>query len=105
MSSGTAPRNAADIQVCEMSGKVTLSIADDGRRESETYPVRSDRAGYGLSGLRERLAQVGGELDAGPEHGQGFRLLATIPIGPANTVAPEIAMPPASQRLAVELPR
>jgi two-component system sensor histidine kinase DesK len=35
--------------------------------------------GSGLTGLRERLAQVGGRLDAGPVDGGGFRLYAEVP--------------------------
>jgi two-component system sensor histidine kinase DesK len=32
-----------------------------------------------LSGLRERLSQAGGRLDAGPAEGGGFRLYAELP--------------------------
>lgn len=35
-------------------------------------------SGYGLDGLRERVAALGGTLHAGPEHGR-FRLTARIP--------------------------
>jgi len=36
-------------------------------------------SGHGLTGLRERLALLGGELDVGPRTTGGFRLAARIP--------------------------
>lgn len=36
--------------------------------------------GYGLLGIRERVAMLGGELDEGPIDGGGFALRATLPI-------------------------
>jgi two-component system sensor histidine kinase DesK len=51
----------------------TVEIVDDG----SSLPPGAD--GHGLSGLRERLAQVGGRLDAGPVDGGGFRLYAEVP--------------------------
>jgi two-component system sensor histidine kinase DesK len=55
-----------------------LEVTDDGQP-----PLASDKPGSGLRGLRERLERVGGRLEAGPQAGGGYRLLATIPvIGP-----------------------
>jgi two-component system, NarL family, sensor histidine kinase DesK len=51
----------------------TVEIVNDG----SSLPPGAD--GHGLSGLRERLAQVGGRLDAGPVDGGGFRLYAEVP--------------------------
>jgi two-component system, NarL family, sensor histidine kinase DesK len=51
----------------------TVEIVDDGSMAA------SGVEGNGLSGLRERLSQVGGRLDAGPADGGGFRLYAELP--------------------------
>ena len=51
----------------------TVEIVDDG-------PARAVAVdGSGLTGLRERLAAVGGRLDAGPAENGGFRLYAELP--------------------------
>ncbi len=48
------------------------SAAPDGKNEAE-------RAGIGLAGLRDRIAELGGELEAGPVPG-GFALHASVPL-------------------------
>ncbi|TXL85304.1 histidine kinase [Streptomyces sp. IB2014 016-6] len=47
--------------------------------------------GAGLAGLRERLATLGGTLDAGPVDGTHFRLTARVPLAAAPTGATETA--------------
>ena len=57
-----------------------LEVSDDGQS-----PPASDKPGSGLRGLRERLERVGGRLEAGPQAGGGYRLVATIPVvGPSG---------------------
>lgn len=55
-------------------GDSWIEVRDDG-----VQPGQSTGFGHGLSGLAERLAQVGGSLDAGPCPEGGFRLRATVP--------------------------
>jgi two-component system sensor histidine kinase DesK len=55
-------------------GVARLEVADDGRG-----PVADDTPGYGLAGIRERLAQVGGTVELGRSAQGGFRVLAHVP--------------------------
>ncbi|MFI8462083.1 sensor histidine kinase [Kitasatospora sp. NPDC085464] len=69
--------------------------------------------GYGLVGLGERVAALGGQLDAGPDGEGGFRLCARLPArsptsgGLPQTVpepAPDAAPEPAPARIDGSLP-
>ncbi len=63
-----------EISVERGADPVRLSISDDGTGGGADVPG----SGNGLRGLTERLAAVGGTLEAGPWQ-KGFRLLATLP--------------------------
>jgi signal transduction histidine kinase len=41
----------------------------------------SSTPGYGLISMRQRAASLGGDLDAGPDTEQGFRVRAHLPVG------------------------
>jgi two-component system sensor histidine kinase DesK len=60
------------ITIREADDGITAEVVNDGP------PVTSARDGAGLAGLRERLADAGGTLEAGPT-ANGFRLFARIP--------------------------
>lgn len=60
---------------------VTVEIAD----ETPPAPVKPARNGYGLLGMRERTAALGGTLRAGPRAGGGWSVIATLPVPAKRT--------------------
>jgi signal transduction histidine kinase len=54
---------------------VVIEVDDDGRGPAAT----DGRTGYGLAGMVERSAAVGGNLEAGRRPGGGFRVTARLP--------------------------
>jgi signal transduction histidine kinase len=57
-------------------GAVTLLVGDDGKGMS----LAGDQAGFGLHGLRERAAQLGGEMHVEPRRGGGTQLSFRLPV-------------------------
>ncbi|MFE6282993.1 sensor histidine kinase [Streptomyces sp. NPDC057877] len=72
---GDAKRCDVGLRVRE--GLVVLTVENDGVGDGGS---RSD-GGSGLAGLRERLAVVGGVLEAGVGAGGVFRVVAEVPVG------------------------
>jgi signal transduction histidine kinase len=65
----------AEVVVRYGNGSVELIVSDDGRGDGD-----GGGSGHGLVGMRERVSVYGGELEAGPKAGGGFRLRATLPV-------------------------
>lgn len=61
--------------------EVVLTVCDDGAGPSPAAPGVSSPApaGFGLAGLRDRAALVGGTLEFGPANGGGSLLRVTVP--------------------------
>ena len=55
---------------------LTVTVVDDG---SPTSAAPRGPAGHGLIGIRERVAVVGGDVEAGPDGHGGFRVRARLP--------------------------
>ncbi|MDP3950712.1 sensor histidine kinase [Microbacterium sp.] len=62
-----------DVDLRTENGDVVLTVTDDGA------PAASAGDGYGLRGMAERLAMLGGELEAGPNGAGGWSLRARVP--------------------------
>ncbi|MFD8411843.1 sensor histidine kinase [Streptomyces sp. NPDC059650] len=68
-------------------GELALEITDDGRATASAH----SGSGFGITGMRERTALLGGRFEAGPLPGGGFRVVAGLPVDPAGQ--PESAEP------------
>jgi signal transduction histidine kinase len=70
-----AQADRAEVVVRYGNGTVEVIVSDDGHGNGD-----GDGSGHGLVGIRERVSVYGGELEAGPQAGGGFRLRATLPV-------------------------
>ncbi|HEX6025174.1 MAG TPA: GAF domain-containing sensor histidine kinase [Solirubrobacter sp.] len=70
-----ADARRVEVRVSDRDGEISLSVRDDGRG----FDPQASTAGYGLLGMRERLALVGGTLDLESAPGEGTVLRAAIP--------------------------
>lgn len=73
----------ADVVVRRAGPGLQVEIRDDGARPSTHGGGDGD--GHGLRGMAERVALDGGQLEAGPAAGRGWRVHASLPVdgGPA----------------------
>jgi signal transduction histidine kinase len=55
---------------------IVLQVEDDGRGPTD---AANGSGGYGIVGMRERAAAVGGVLQAGARPGGGFHVQAKLP--------------------------
>ena len=77
-----AAASTADVRVRYLEQSLEVEINDDGR--GSAGPSGS---GFGLVGMRERVAVHGGQLDVGPRRGGGFQVRARFPLSDRPTAA------------------
>jgi signal transduction histidine kinase len=70
------PAAVATVRLMFAAEAVYLEIEDTGRGITA---IGSTGAGHGLIGMRERAALLGGELEAAPLRGGGYRVTARLP--------------------------
>src|SRR5580692_771875 len=78
-----APGAAVTVSVDHDVASVLLRVANGpGGHASPAGPVPNERGpGYGLTGMRERVALLGGSLSAGSAPDGGFVVSAVLPLG------------------------
>ncbi|MGW6527705.1 sensor histidine kinase [Streptomyces venezuelae] len=81
----------ADTASCTVSvdyreKELTIEIEDSGRGDTKAARGPGHGAGYGLVGMRERVALLHGEFSAAPRPGGGFLVSATLPVPAAAGV-------------------
>src|SRR5581483_5191239 len=62
----------------EPEGQVELTVLDNGQGSTPLHEQKA--SGFGLLGMRERVALLGGTLRAGPESGHGWRIEVMLPL-------------------------
>jgi signal transduction histidine kinase len=79
------PVEHVEVSLVRANGSLLVEVSDDGRGAAASAGDRSpDRRlaeGFGLIGMRERVAACDGELHVGPRPGGGWRVRATFPLG------------------------
>ncbi|WP_328467393.1 sensor histidine kinase [Actinoplanes sp. NBC_00393] len=75
-----AAASTVGVVLADHGDTVELEITDDGRG----FAV-GDSPGFGLDGMRRRMAELGGELSVTSSIGDGTRILATLPASGAVT--------------------
>ena len=62
------------VWIDQQDGQLAIEVTDSGRGGSAAG------TGYGITGMRERAALLGGDFSAGPRPGGGFRVAARLPV-------------------------
>ncbi|WP_280665198.1 MULTISPECIES: sensor histidine kinase [unclassified Kitasatospora] len=90
-----ASRAQVHVQLTYRPDRITVEVRDDGTGPGAGTPAgagdpvgtaagAAGRSGYGLIGMRERVALQGGSLVAGRLDGGGFRVAASLPLVPVE---------------------
>jgi signal transduction histidine kinase len=80
------PGTRATVTMRWLPGRLHIEVTDDGAGRP-TGDAASLSTGHGLAGLAERIAGLGGRLEAGTAAGAGFRVSATVPMEDAGARA------------------
>ena len=70
---------SAVVSIAFERNRLLLTVDDDGRGKRGQGVADDSGSGYGIVGMRERAAALGGTLEAGPRPAGGFRVAAHLP--------------------------
>lgn len=73
-----------DVSLRHSSDTLDLVVTDNG---TATSGLGLPASGHGLIGIRERVALFGGQVEAGPKSGGGWRLVAHLPLPTSSRAA------------------
>jgi signal transduction histidine kinase len=71
----------AEVALAEQDGRVLIVVRDDG----DGFTAADDTSGFGLAGMRERVAFMDGELEVETAPGAGTVVRATLPSARGGT--------------------
>ncbi|MFE0176627.1 sensor histidine kinase [Streptomyces sp. NPDC059002] len=74
----------ATVRLAYLEGRVTVEVTDDGTGDTRAPDEPGGGSGYGLLGMRERIALHDGSLRVGGRPEGGFQVVASVPL-PAGT--------------------
>ncbi|MBL0887057.1 sensor histidine kinase [Myceligenerans indicum] len=81
-----------EVRLARVEDTVLLEVSDDGRGLPEGVGIGTGE-GFGLSGMRERVATAGGRLSIGPGRTGGTLLAAWLPLGDADHTGVRAGVP------------
>jgi signal transduction histidine kinase len=67
------------VWIDQQDGQLVIEVTDGGRG-GPVSKISVAGTGYGITGMRERAALLGGDFSAGPRPGGGFRVTARLPV-------------------------
>ncbi len=79
--------NEAEVEIAREEPYCTVRIRDNGR--GALPDARRSRKSFGLLGMRERAARLGGELSVATAPGEGFALTVTLPLAVVEAPDPD----------------
>jgi len=72
-----ASASRIEVSAREEGGRIEIAIRDDG----SGFDTAASSGGRGLTGMRERIELLGGEIDVSSEPGIGTEITASVPLG------------------------
>jgi signal transduction histidine kinase len=71
-----ASASQVEVSAREGDGKIEIAVRDDG----EGFDPATSTGGRGLTGMRERIELLGGEIEVSSKPGAGTEILASVPL-------------------------